>query len=99
MSFFRYEAVDRTGKIVMGTMDAPNEAMVSVRLTQMGYRPQRVMPTPGANGAGTGAMTGSQRTANLPPPAYRGHASAKELALFFRQFAALVRSGITLFQA
>jgi len=108
MSFFRYEAVDRTGKIVMGTMDAPNEAMVSARLTQMGYRPQRVIPTPGtsARSNGAGAVTGRQPSAtSVPqpstasPPSYRGGATPKELALFFRQFAALVRSGITLFQA
>lgn len=107
MSFYRYEAVDRSGKIVMGTMDAPTESDVNARLNQMGYRPQRVSAAPST-------AAPSARTANSPPTpsgisqlvsqaahprSTRGAASAKDLALFFRQFASLIRSGITLFQA
>jgi len=100
MSFFRYEAIDRTGKVVMGTMDAPSEAEVNARLTQMGYRPQTVMPAPKS----FGAAPSSNRTLNTQrstrtPPAEGGQATPGELALFFRQFASLVRAGITLYQA
>src|SRR5258706_9457246 len=105
MPFFRYEAVDSAGKTVNGTMNAPSESEVSVRLTQMGYSASAVMPTPTNGVAAVGAsqravtlQTSPPRTSNTPESKLGG-ASAKEMALFFRQFAALVRSGITLFQA
>jgi type II secretory pathway component PulF len=98
MSFFLYEAVDRSGKVVNGTMDAQNEAMVTSRLSQMGYQAQWVKPSPNRiagkrrTPAKTAAVTQSL-TSNL-----KG-ATPRENALFFRQFAALVRSGISLYQA
>jgi type IV pilus assembly protein PilC len=103
MSLFRYEAVDQAGKIVMGAMDAPNEAAVSARLSQMGYRPQRVHAS---NGAGPQAAA-NQKTGVQPAqtgaagqaPSKTAFAAPKDMALFFRQFATLVRSGITLFQS
>lgn len=103
MSFFRYEAVDRAGKIVMGTMDAPSEAVVSARLSQMGYQAQKVIAAQSAAAAKAANRTGSQpalpNAQSLPPTAASGTATPKELSLFYRQFAALVRSGITLFSA
>src|ERR1044071_6568160 len=50
MSIFRYEAIDASGKVVMGAMDAPNEANVSSRLAAMGYRPMTILAWAG-NGA------------------------------------------------
>jgi len=97
--FYRYEAIDRAGKTVMGTMDAPDESAVASRLTQMGFT-TRAVHAPSAPTA-TQAKTITQR----PTPAAQAAESklpgapAKELALFFRQFAALVRSGIHLYQA
>ncbi len=106
MAFYRYEAVDHTGKIVMGTMDAPNDAAVTARLAQMGYRPQRVIPphpngvVPASNKIGNKTGSGAA-VPQLPVPAAQstGFANPKDMALFFRQFATLTRSGITLFQA
>ncbi len=103
MSYYRYEAIDRNGKIVMGTMDAPDESMVNARLSQMGYRPQAVTAAPG----GSRPANGAGGTKTIPPggqappmgSAKVGSAGAKDMALFFRQFAALVRSGIPLYQA
>ena len=95
MSFFRYEAVDSTGKVVLGTMDAPTEAHVSARLSQMGFRAQAVAPA--ASFSRTAAK--AQHATVTVKSSRLGPARARDLALFFRQFAALVRSGITLFQA
>jgi type IV pilus assembly protein PilC len=101
MSLFRYEALDRTGKLVMGTMDEASEAAVDARLSQMGYRTERVMPAQSAPRAASN-RTGSQpvvaRTVALPESKLGG-AKAKDLALFFRQFAALVRSGLSVYEA
>jgi type IV pilus assembly protein PilC len=98
MSFYRYEAIDRTGKTVIGTMDAADESAVSARLTQMGYHPQRILPAPTSP---TRTKTGAQ-VASSPKVAAISRLSGagpKDMALFFRQFAALVRSGISLYQA
>ena len=106
MSYYRYEAIDRAGKIVMGTMDAPTEAHVNARLSQMGYRPQAVTAAPSKRPVGSRqSAVGSQprsvtQPSTLNPQHSRmGGVSARQLAVYFRQFAALVRSGISLYQA
>jgi len=91
--FYRYEAVDGAGKVVMGTMDAPDEAAVAARLTQMGFRAQSVVAAPGQAAAAPPQAAVRKSASGLP------RASAREMALFFRQFAALARAGITLYQA
>jgi type IV pilus assembly protein PilC len=49
MNYF-YEAVDESGKVVLGRIDAADEAEVHRKLQQLGYRPQAVAPHPaGAN--------------------------------------------------
>src|SRR2546427_8475255 len=101
MSIFRYEAIDQAGKIVMGAMDAASMADVNARLTEMGFRPQQVIAPP-SNGAGAQSnvtgQTAPTQHATLVTSKLSG-AKAKDLALFFRQFASLVRSGISLYQA
>jgi type IV pilus assembly protein PilC len=96
--FYRYEAVDRAGKTVMGTMDAPSESAVSARLSQMGYRARRVMPAASA-APPRGGSAPTAKTAAVPSGSRLAPAKAKEYALFFRQLAALARSGISLFDA
>jgi type IV pilus assembly protein PilC len=105
MSLYRYEAMDKAGKLVMGTMDAANEAAVDARLSQMGYRTERVMP------AQSSARVISAKTGVHPPRSTQlnktvqfpesklASVKAKDSALFFRQFAAMVRSGISIYQA
>src|SRR5437016_3551743 len=98
MSIYRYEAIDQAGKIVMGAMDAPSMADVNARLAQMGYRPQQVTAAP-ANGTGARSnVTGQALPTQYATPVTSklSGAKAKDLALFFRQFASLVRSGISL---
>ncbi len=96
MSVFRYEAIDQTGKIVMGAMDAPSEAAVSARLTQMGYRPQVVGS---ASGSSPSSKAARNTTTLVVTGSTKEKASAKELALFFRQLASMVRAGISQYQA
>jgi type IV pilus assembly protein PilC len=47
MNYF-YEALDESGKTVLGKIDAANEAEVQQRLLQLGYRPQSIAPNPAA---------------------------------------------------
>jgi type IV pilus assembly protein PilC len=99
MSLFRYEAIDPSGKIVMGAMDASDEAAVMARLSQQGYRPHRVIPTAGASAVSSKNRTRSVPQGSRPAASRLGGATAKDLALFYRQLAALVRSGMSLFQS
>jgi len=65
MNYF-YEAVDTSGRTVLGKIDAVDEAEAQTRLLQMGYRPQAIAPNPGASPNSTlgqdltlmGSMTG-----------------------------------------
>ncbi|MCE5322885.1 type II secretion system F family protein [bacterium] len=106
---FRYEAVDNSGKIVHGAMDARDEQQVAQKLTQMGYSAKAVYPAAGAR-ASSGA--GGQRAVGrsimgrvLPhqnesvPISVKSCVSAATLAIFFRQLATLVKSGRPLFQS
>src|SRR5258706_1292092 len=86
-------------------MNAPSELEVDTRLTQMGYSASAVMLTP-SNGAP--AISPSQRAVTLrslpprtaqPPDSKLGGCRAKDLALFYRQFPALVKSGISFHQS
>lgn len=97
MSFFRYEAIDRSGQTVIGTMDAPDESAVTARLTQMGYRPQMITPAGRPASSKKPAPSAQRATHNVVGGDRR--ATPQELALFFRQFASLVHAGITLYQA
>jgi type IV pilus assembly protein PilC len=98
MSLYLYEAVDRSGKVVNGAMDATDEAMVTARLSQMGYQAQWVKPSPRRS---VGRRSAGKKTAAVAHPLAesREGATPRENALFFRQFAALVRSGLSLYQA
>ncbi|MCC6731116.1 MAG: type II secretion system F family protein [Chthonomonadales bacterium] len=103
MAFWRYEATDARGKVVLGTMDAASEPEVRARLGQMGYQPVAISPSPSrgattkpANGA---VISAPPRSVAASAAAGRGGASAHELAVFFRQFASMARAGISVFQA
>jgi len=115
MGLFRYEAVDKTGRVLHGAMDASDERQVADKLAAMGYSPRAVYP------AGGPAATGqTQRTAAQAPPAaapaitggiqsvtvgsgvpvsIKPGVPISALARFFRHMATLVRSGMPLSQA
>jgi type II secretory pathway component PulF len=104
MPFFRYEAVDRNGRPISGTMDAPSEDAVATRLTQQGFSGLNILPPRSpSNGASAPSRTpaAASRGARAGAPGAPRNMTAppKDCALFYRQFAALVRSGISLYQA
>lgn len=88
MPLFRYEALDRRGKPVFGALDAADEPAVRAQLSSMGYQMRSATP------AGTGRAARG-RSGQLE----RAAARPQDLAIFFRQFAALARGGISPFQA
>lgn len=65
MALFRYEAVDKTGKVLHGAMDARDEAQVADKLTQMGYSARAIFQ-PGMTPSPSG---GTQKVAVSQPAA------------------------------
>ncbi|MBM3494944.1 MAG: type II secretion system F family protein [Armatimonadetes bacterium] len=90
-ALFRYEVADSAGKTLTGAMSAPDEATVQSRLAQQGYRVVLFVPPQGAVQAASVTAAAPRR--------YRGTVGPSDKALFFRQLASLIRSGISPFSA
>ncbi|MDH7602879.1 MAG: type II secretion system F family protein [Armatimonadota bacterium] len=108
MPLYRYEAVDKTGKVVRGAMDAANEQQVVRKLAAMGYSARQVYaPSAGASASRTSGpavqavhgRSGAVPTVLGIPVSVKSKVPTNRLAAFFRQLAVLTRSGVPLFQA
>jgi len=106
MGLFRYEAVDKSGKIVRGVMNAQDEQQVVRNLAAMGYSARGIYPT--GSGASKRAVSnatpraiGTQRINSVSgvPVSVKSKVPAAQLGLLFRQLALLVRSGVPLQQS
>lgn len=83
---YEYQALDpSTAQTVRGSMDASSDSAVATRLRAQGLTPLRVEPV---------ARTGLHREITLP--SLRKGVSAKTLAIFSRQMAALINAGLPL---
>lgn len=102
MAVFRYEAVDRAGKVVRGAMNAANEQAVAQRLSTMGYALKAIVPAAAAVQPVNAAATRQTAPAAAQPGfpvSVQPVVSLNQLARFYRQLAALVKSGIPVAQA
>jgi type IV pilus assembly protein PilC len=84
---YAYKVRDRSGKVLSGTIDADNTALVANRLRQMGYVPIAIDKKSG----------GAKRDLNIPGVTNR--VKLKDIAIFSRQFATMINSGLTLLRA
>ncbi|HWB65324.1 MAG TPA: type II secretion system F family protein [Mycobacteriales bacterium] len=84
---FKYAVRDRSGKLVTGELAAESEAALVQRLKSMGYAPVSVEQ----------ANVGMNRELRIPGLGKR--VKLKELALFARQFATMINSGLSLMRA
>ncbi len=82
---YAYKVRDRQGKLVTGEVWGDNDAAVIARLREMGYTPIKV----GKKREGMGMEI------NLRP----GYVKPKEIAIFSRQFATMVNSGLPILRA
>jgi len=113
MPLFRYEAEDKTGKVVRGVMDAQNEQQVAQNLNRMGYNARAVYGQNG-NAMGQSQMQTATATRSTPsqaggiqsvtlksgvPVSVKSKVPASALAVFFRQLATLVTSGRPVIQS
>ncbi|HYE77148.1 MAG TPA: type II secretion system F family protein, partial [bacterium] len=80
---YTYKVRDREGKIVEGTLESDSTTLVANRLRQMGYVPLAI------DKKDTGGL---QRELRLRKP----KAKFKDIAVFSRQFAVMINSGMSL---
>ncbi len=85
---FDYQVRDRQGKMVTGQLEADNQAAVAAKLTSMGYSPVSIEAV---------KETGLQMEIRIPGLSDR--VGLKDLAIFSRQFATMINSGLSLIRA
>jgi type IV pilus assembly protein PilC len=84
---FQYSVRDRTGKLVTGKIDADSPGAVASKLKSMGYAPVSITQT----------NAGMSREINMPKLGAK--VKLKDLAVFSRQFATMINSGLSLLRA
>jgi type IV pilus assembly protein PilC len=82
---YEYKVRDRSGNLVNGQLVGDNEGLVMAKLREMGLTPIEVKK----------ANTGLKMEINLRP----GRVKLKHLAVFSRQFATMVNSGLPILRA
>jgi type IV pilus assembly protein PilC len=84
---FKYSVRDRSGRLVNGELAAETEAALVQRLKSMGYAPVSIEK----------ANAGLQK--ELTIPGFGNKVKLKDLAIFSRQFATMINSGLSLMRA
>jgi type IV pilus assembly protein PilC len=84
---YAYRVRDRQGKLLGGTLEAENEQAVVAKLRQLGYAPVSIE---------AGKSAGLKAEVRLPGS---GRVKLKDLAVFSRQFATMINSGLSLLRA
>jgi type IV pilus assembly protein PilC len=82
---FDYKVRDQMGNLVVGKLEADSIPIVVSRLREMGYLPVSVAPAKGA-----GLKT------EIVIPGFSDRVKPKEVAVFTRQFATMVDSGLSI---
>jgi type IV pilus assembly protein PilC len=85
---FAYKVRDQAGNLVEGQLEADDQALVVGKLRQMGYTPISVQ-----------ARTKAKFSADVSIPGLGNRVKLKDLAVFSRQFATMINSGLTLIRA
>ncbi len=84
---YAYKVRDRAGKVVSGTLEADSQAAVASRLRQMGFAPFLIEEQKSSLGKTEIKMPWGRRV------------KSKDLAVFSRQFATMINSGLSLLRA
>ncbi|HWS45726.1 MAG TPA: type II secretion system F family protein [Acidimicrobiia bacterium] len=85
---FQYKVKDKTGKLVEGSLEAENAQLVVSKLRSMGYIPIEIQQQGGVT---------LQRELKLPGLSDR--VKLKDVAVFSRQFATMINSGLSLLRS
>lgn len=84
---YAYKVRNQEGKLVSGQLEGENQALVAARLQEMGFTPIAINQT----------KAGLKKDITIPGLSNR--IKLKDLAVFSRQFATMVDSGLTLLRA
>ncbi len=84
---FDYSVRDRAGKLISGSLDADSPAVVAHKLAAMGYAPVSIKES----------KAGLKREISIP--GFGKTVKLKDLAVFSRQFATMIDSGLSLLRA
>jgi type IV pilus assembly protein PilC len=85
---FQYKVKDKAGKVVEGSLEAENAQLVVGKLREMGYIPIEIQQ---AGGAGL--------KKELKIPGFSDRVKLKDVAVFSRQFATMINSGLSLLRS
>ncbi len=85
---FEYKVRDKAGAIKTGKLDAESQAQVATKLKSMGYAPLSI----------TQANAGLQKEIKIPGMGPK-KVKLKDLAVFSRQFATMINSGLSLLRS
>ncbi len=85
---FAYKVRDQTGKVIEGQLEAEDATVVVGKLRQMGYTPIAVE-----------AKNASKLKGDIKIPGMGGRVKMKDIAVFSRQFAVMINSGLSLIRA
>jgi type IV pilus assembly protein PilC len=85
---YEYKVRDKTGSMKTGTLDAESPSQVASKLKQMGYAPISI----------TQANAGLSKELKIPGFG-KPKVKLKDLAVFSRQFATMINSGLSLLRA
>src|SRR5687767_7536228 len=85
---FEYKVRDRAGKVTTGKLDAESPSQVATKLKSMGYAPVSI----------TEANAGLSKEISIPGFGKK-KVKLKDLAVFSRQFATMINSGLSLLRA
>ncbi len=109
---YSYQAKDRTGRTVTGSLDAPDERQAAQEIRDMGYFPMRLAPQAGGGAVALSASSdavqrgavhrpampmGRRLMAHLVYPLWSG-VGLRDLALLYRQFSAMIHAGVPIYQ-
>lgn len=85
---FQYAVRDKQGKVVTGKIEADSPAQVASKLKSMGYAPMKISQVDGG---------GLKKEISLPRLGSK--VKLKEIAIFSRQFATMINSGLSMLRA
>ena len=111
---YSYQAKDRSGRTVTGSLDAPDERRAAQEIRDMGYFPMRLAPQQGG-AAALSPQTGAPARGAAGLPARPGlpigrwllarlvyslwsGVGLRDLALLYRQFSAMLGAGVPIYQ-
>ncbi len=85
---FAYKVRDQGGQVVEGSLEADDASLVVGKLRQMGYTPIAIEE-----------KSGKSLTSDVKIPGFGPKVKLKDVAVFSRQFATMINSGLSLIRA